>query len=209
MIVASNRKKLRVLTLDHGKITTKQITKEEFDKSLKEKGLSTEFNKLIKDLQSKHVIGGGVTTMVGGELGGVTTMVGGELITLGVIGSLALKAIATEAAIRTGLKCLLYSGFAMLNRDALTNIMKEKEILVESAKQMKNFPWANIILNLYGVGDPDVSDGFWTSVSARLYGGMTMSEVYGIATVFSDLAFGSLKSFVGYASEFYTYMSPA
>jgi hypothetical protein len=199
MIVASNRKKLRVLTLDHGKITTKQITKEEFDKSLKEKGLSTEFNKLIKDLQSQHVIGGG----------GVTTMVGGELITLGAIGSLALKAIATEAAIRTGLKSLLYSGFAMLNRDALTNIMKEKEILVESAKQMKNFPWANIILNLYGVGDPDVSDGFWTSVSARLYGGMTMSEVYGIATVFSDLAFGSLKSFVGYASEFYTYMSPA
>lgn len=192
-VVASNRK-VRVLSIDHGKLTTQQITKEELDKNLKKKGLYKEFDKLIKNLQSEHVIGH-ENHRVGGFLG--ISAAG-----LGVAG----LSYAKGFALKYGIKCVIYGAFALLNKDAVSNLLSEKEKIIRSAEQLQNFPWANMILNLYGIGDPDISRGFWTSVSARLYGGMTMQELYSFANVFSDMSVTSITSFANYAASFYTNM---
>jgi hypothetical protein len=72
--------------------------------------------------------------------------------------------------------------------------------------QLKNFPYSNFVLNLFGLGDPTISQGLLNAVATTLVNGASLYTIFSFAQTFGGHAGDSISTFAPYVANFLIYM---
>ena len=178
--VATNRP-IQVLSINDQK--SDPITKEEFDKNLRELGVYDEYYGIMKQWDKKCLVG--TTSQKGGAFGFGTV--------------LAIKAVIM-GLFAGGTFYLNWDIFKIANANWTANT---KSYLLKPGYETTLF-----VMNMFGLGPPcHARHGFLVAAAQTVMTGMSLASIFGMANLVGNNTVNTLGGFADYASMIYANLS--
>ena len=178
--VATNRP-IRVLSINGQK--SDPITKDQFDKNLRELGVYDDYYGVMKQLNKKCLVG--TTTQKGGAFG-----------------------LGTVLAIKGVIFTLFAGGTAYFNYDLIKTVSANYYRNNTSYLHNPGYETTLFVMNMFGLGPPCHSrHGILLAAAQTVMTGMSLASIFGMATLVGNNTVNTLGGFADYASMIYANLS--